>query len=99
MLFAAVYAFMGVCFLAICGTQLADEKVPLLELRGQFKDTDGGRTGTEYGMLGTVCELPDLVVFVKMIGPGADVFAEKGRFVDFFDSLAGPPDAEERRRL
>ena len=64
------------------------EKVPLLELRGEFKDVDGGHLGTGYAMLGTICELPENVMFVKMIGPEAEVASEKRRFVEFCASLA-----------
>lgn len=66
---------------------MLNEKAPLLELRGEFKDADGGRTGTKYGMFGTVCELPEHVVFVKMIGPEAEVAARKQPFVAFCASL------------
>ena len=67
---------------------MLNEKVPLIELQGEFEDADGGRAGAGYGMLGTVCELPAHAVFVKMIGPEAELASEKQRFVKFCSSLA-----------
>ena len=65
-----------------------NEKVPLIELQGEFKDADGGQAGTRYGMLGTVCELPEHMLFVKMIGPETEVASRRQRFVEFCTSLA-----------
>jgi len=58
----------------------------LVQIRGDFTGMDGVSRSRSM-MLGAVCELGDRSVFVKMIGPEADVAAEQERFAAFCRSL------------
>jgi hypothetical protein len=58
----------------------------LVRIRGDFTGMDGAAKSGAM-MLGAICELQDQAVFVKMVGPAADVAAEEGRFAAFCRSL------------
>lgn len=61
---------------------------PIVELSGTFTGM-GGEGKEEYGLLGTIAPFQDNMVFVKMIGPQAQVKAERERFLEFCRSIAG----------
>ncbi len=59
---------------------------PFLDVTGDYTDTNGAvRPG--WRMLAVACALPARSVFVKMIGPAADVAAQRDAFVAFCASL------------
>jgi hypothetical protein len=58
----------------------------MVTIRGDFTGMDGAKQGGAM-MLGAVCERGGQSIFVKMIGPAADVEAERERFVAFCASL------------
>jgi hypothetical protein len=59
---------------------------PLMEAPGNYTDM-GGAQHAGFLMVGTICSLGDQSVFVKMVGPEAEVRAERERFVAFLASL------------
>ena len=59
---------------------------PLVEISGSYTGMDGAAQ-TGYMLLGAVGEVPGNTVFVKMIGPEAEVKAEKEHFIAFCQSL------------
>jgi hypothetical protein len=59
---------------------------PLVEVTGSFSGM--GRSDlTEAALIGSICELPDQALFIKMTGPSQTVLAEKDSFVAFCLSL------------
>jgi hypothetical protein len=58
----------------------------LVRIQGHFTGMDGA-SRSDAMMLGAVCELPSQSVFVKMVGPAAEVAAEEARFAAFCRSL------------
>ena len=59
---------------------------PLVTLEGTFTAMDG-TAKSDYMMIGTLGKKGDDMVFVKMVGPKADVEAEKTNFVAFCESI------------
>ena len=59
---------------------------PLLEVSGNFTGKDGP-TRAGQGLLGTVCIRPGGALFVKMVGPTAEIAVERERFMAFAQSL------------
>jgi hypothetical protein len=68
--------------------QVLGQACPLVEISGSYTGM-GGEQHQDYMMLGVVCSLPSSSVFVKMIGPEAEVRAERDNFVVFCESLRG----------
>jgi len=62
------------------------KEVPLVEVPGTYQGMSG-ETKTGYMLLGSICELGDESVFVKMIGPESVVRAEHEKFIAFCGSL------------
>lgn len=63
-----------------------------LSLDGDFSGMAPAETKKDYRMLGVILPLPDVWLFVKMIGPRAEVAANEANFQAFCDSLqAGNP--------
>jgi hypothetical protein len=60
--------------------------VPVMEVAGDFADMQGQRH-TGYVLLAVVCPDKERTVFVKMVGPGDQVRAERDRFQAFLSSL------------
>jgi len=60
--------------------------VPLAEATGTYQGMMG-ETKTGYMLMGTICELGEESVFVKMIGPESVVRAQRDKFVAFCGSL------------
>ena len=60
--------------------------VPMLDVTGSFTGMSGG-TQENYRMLGTVVPAGDHTMFVKMIGPEAEVGAQKDNFIAFCASI------------
>lgn len=58
----------------------------LAEVKGEFTGMDGA-VQPKSMMLGAICALPAQTLFVKMLGPEAEVVAEKENFVSFCESL------------
>ncbi|MBI5093670.1 MAG: hypothetical protein HZB26_14655 [Candidatus Hydrogenedentes bacterium] len=59
---------------------------PLVEITGPYTGMDGAEQ-PGYMLLGAVSEVPGSTVFIKMIGPEAEVKAEKEHFIAFCQSL------------
>jgi hypothetical protein len=59
---------------------------PIVEAAGLYTDMRGA-AHPGSALLGTLCPLDDLTVFVKMVGPEAEVRAERARFLAFCGSL------------
>jgi len=79
---------------ALTAAELAD--LPTLDVLGQqalFIQILGNYTGMagptmeNYLMLGVVCPLEAEAVFIKMVGPAAEVEPETERFIGFCQSL------------
>jgi hypothetical protein len=68
---------------------LVGKPAPLVEFVGSYKDM-AGREHAGHMMLGAIGRLGDQAVFVKMVGPEAEVRDEKARFVAFCESLRAP---------
>ncbi len=62
------------------------QEAPLLDVTGSFTGMSGG-TQEDYRMLGTVVPAGDYTMFIKMIGPDAEVGAQKDNFVAFCASI------------
>jgi len=62
------------------------KEVPVVEVPGAYQGMSG-ETKTGYMLLGSMCELGDESVFVKMIGPETVVRAEREKFIAFCGSL------------
>ncbi len=62
------------------------KEVPLVEDPGTYQGMSG-EAKTGYMLLGSICELGDESVFVKMIGPESVVRAEREKFIAFCGSL------------
>lgn len=69
-------------------------KRPLFGMEAYFVALDGDYTGMgsagagkDYRMLGVILPMPDVSLFVKMVGPRADVTANEAKFQAFCDSL------------
>ncbi|NIA16299.1 MAG: hypothetical protein GWP08_19735 [Nitrospiraceae bacterium] len=58
------------------------QDAPMLAIAGV-----DGSSNSDWMLLGVVCELPDRGIFVKMLGPEAEVERERDRFVEFCQSL------------
>ena len=58
----------------------------LVSIKGQFTGMDGA-TQADAMLLGAVCLVSSQSVFVKMVGPAADVKGEQARFEAFCRSL------------
>ena len=66
--------------------QILGKEAPMLDVTGSFTGMSGG-TQENYRMLGTVVPAGDHTMFVKMIGPDAEVGAQKDNFVAFCASI------------
>jgi hypothetical protein len=60
---------------------------PLVELKGTYRDMSGG-SHPDSIMLGTISEVGTDAYFIKMVGPAAEVEAQKAGFTAFCESLA-----------
>ncbi len=60
---------------------------PLVEIEGNFTGMDGQATNG-YMLYGTVCDLGGETLFVKFVGPAADLKGEHDNFVAFCQSIA-----------
>ena len=63
------------------------KEAPLAEATGAYQGMMG-ETKTGYMLMGTICELGEESVFVKMIGPESVVRAQRDKFIAFCGSLA-----------
>lgn len=68
---------------------ILDQPAPMAAVTGEFTGTDG-KAQPGYMLLGVICELPTSSVFVKLVGPEAEVRNEQERFVTFCESLRPP---------
>src|SRR5205814_330873 len=59
----------------------------LIELRGRFKGSMGGKPIEDALMLGVVCERTPQSLFVRIQGPRAEVERERGHFEELCKSL------------
>lgn len=62
------------------------QQVAVVEAQGRFTDMNG-QAHDGYTLLGVACTQGERTVFVKMVGPDAEVRAERGRFLAFCGSL------------
>ncbi len=60
---------------------------PLVEFSGSFSDSMSGIEVDDATLLGAIGEHAGHSIFVKMVGPAADVAAQKERFVAFCESI------------
>ena len=60
---------------------------PLLEATGEYTGMGASGAIPDTTMYGIVCLLPERAVFVKMLGPSAEVLAERERFTAFVASM------------
>lgn len=58
-----------------------------ISLDGDFSGMAPAETKKDYRMLGVILPLPDVWLFVKLIGPRAEVAANEANFQAFCDSL------------
>ena len=61
-------------------------EAPLVEARGEYTDM-AGESHEDHALLGTIVARGGSMLFVKMVGPRAEVEAERGRFLAFVQSL------------
>ncbi len=59
---------------------------PVGEFRGTFTSMSGDQS-PDYAMLGTLSEAGGFTYFIKMVGPAAEVEAQKSNFTAFCESL------------
>lgn len=71
---------------ALPKVKLLGQDVPLIEAAGSYTDMQG-QAHTSYAMLGAVGKKGDSSVFVRMLGPEAELKSERERFVAFASSL------------
>ncbi|MCF6286216.1 MAG: hypothetical protein L3K26_13660 [Candidatus Hydrogenedentes bacterium] len=62
------------------------KEAPMIDVSGSFTGMSGVER-KDYKLLGTVAQMGDQTVFVKLIGPGAEVTAQKENFVAFCASI------------
>jgi hypothetical protein len=62
------------------------KQVPLAEVAGAYQGMSG-EPKSGYILMGTICELANESVFIKMIGPESTVRAERERFIAFCGSI------------
>ncbi len=60
---------------------------PLLEATGEFSGMGSASPVPDTTLFGIVCVLKDRAIFVKMLGPSAQVSAERERFAAFVASM------------
>ena len=60
---------------------------PLLEATGEYSGMGAGAPVQDTTLFGIVCILEDRAIFVKMLGPSAQVLAERERFAAFVASM------------
>jgi len=60
---------------------------PLLEATGEFTGMSSAAPVPDTTLYGVVCVLEDRAIFVKMLGPSAEVLAERERFAVFLASM------------
>lgn len=60
---------------------------PLLEATGEYSGMGAGAPVQDTTLFGLVCILEDRAIFVKMLGPSAQVLAERERFTAFVASM------------
>ncbi len=65
---------------------LLGQEAPIIEAAGTFTDMQGQKRGGAM-LLGTMCRIEEVTLFVKMVGPEAQVRAERERFLAFCSSL------------
>jgi hypothetical protein len=73
-------------FAALPRLPMLGRQAPLVAIDGHFTGMDGATT-SDAMLLGAVCELPEEAVFVKLVGPAAEVRAERQHFEAFCRSL------------
>ena len=69
--------------------EILGEKATFIEIKGNYTGMSGP-TQSAFMMLGVVCPLSDQTLFVKMIGPIAEVINERENFLSFCRSLKLP---------
>jgi hypothetical protein len=62
-------------------------QAPLLEFTGAFSDSMSGTEIADATLLGAIGEHAGYSIFVKLVGPAADVAQQKERFVAFCESI------------
>lgn len=62
------------------------QNIPLFEIEGTYTSMQG-ESKENYKLLGTVCTLSEMTVFVKMVGPIEQVERQKDNFIKFCESL------------
>ncbi|MCX8063642.1 MAG: hypothetical protein N3G21_00525 [Candidatus Hydrogenedentes bacterium] len=62
------------------------QDTPLIEIDGTYTTTQG-QSLKDYKLLGSICPLPDMTLFVKMVGPKDEVEKQKENFINFCKSL------------
>jgi hypothetical protein len=60
---------------------------PLLEATGEYSGMGAAAPVQDTTLFGIVCVLKDRAIFVKMLGPSAQVLAERARFAAFVASM------------
>lgn len=60
---------------------------PIVELSGPFSDSMSGIEIADATLLGVIAEHAGHSIFIKLVGPAADVAAQKARFVAFCESI------------
>lgn len=66
---------------------LLGQEAPMVEVGGDFKNMQGDQK-EGYKLLGTLVSTDKDVIFVKMTGPGAEVEAQKDKFIAFCKSVS-----------
>ena len=62
-------------------------QAPMVELSGAFSDSMSGTEIADATLLGAIAEHAGHSIFVKLVGPAADVAQQKERFVAFCESI------------
>jgi hypothetical protein len=71
--------------------EVLGQPAPLVEIEGEYAAMGTAPAQPGYALLGTVAPLGEQTIFVKLIGPVADVKAQRGRFIEFCRSLRAAP--------
>jgi hypothetical protein len=72
--------------------QVMGQLSPLVEVEGRYADMSG-QLHEDYMLLGVIRPMEDRTLFVKMVGPAADMRAQRENFLSFCQSLRLPAEA------
>ena len=71
---------------ALSEIQILNQNAKIAEIKGNYTGMDSV-TKKDFMMQAAVCELPNNMLFIKMVGPQLDVEKERGNFLQFCASI------------